>query len=124
MRAFECVRSGFVLDETALLHSVGGDIDFLDELIGLFLAACPTLLYQIRVALAISDFAALGRAARILKGALRSFPLGQATRAAEALETAACQRQSVAATQAFEVLEKWIRCLTSALSHLEELPTR
>jgi HPt (histidine-containing phosphotransfer) domain-containing protein len=124
MRGFECFRSVFSFDEAALLHSVGDDTDFLDELVGLFLAACPTLLNQIRAALAISDFAALGRAARILKGALRSFPLGQATRAAEALETAACQQRSVAATQAFEVLEKWIKCLTSALSQLEELRTR
>src|SRR5207244_2442408 len=97
---------------------------FLDELVGLFLAACPTLLNQIRAALAMGDFLALGRAARILKGALRSFPLGQATRAAEILESAACQQQSVAAAQAFGVLEKWIKCLISALSHLEELSTR
>jgi HPt (histidine-containing phosphotransfer) domain-containing protein len=121
MRTFECMRPGFVLDEAALLHSVADDVEFLDELVGLFLAACPTLLNQIRTALAISDFLALGRAARILKGALRTFPLQEATRAADALESAACRQQSVAAMQAFEVLEKWIQCLTSALSHLEEL---
>jgi HPt (histidine-containing phosphotransfer) domain-containing protein len=123
MRAFEYPRSGSAFDEAALLHSVGGDIDFLDELVGLFLAACPTLLHQIRAALAVNDFAAVGRAARILKGSLRSFPVEQATKAAETLETAACRQQCVAATQAFEVLEKWIECLTSALSHLEELRT-
>lgn len=124
MRGFECSRSEFAFDEAALLHSVGDDIEFLDELVGLFLAACPTLLHQIRAALAVNDFPAAGRAARILKGSLHSFPLRQATNAAEALETAACRQQSVAAAQAFEVLEKWIQCLTSALSHLDEMRAR
>lgn len=123
MTGFESVRSASAFDEAALLHSVGGDIEFLDELVGLFLAACPTLLRQIRVALAVDNFPVVGRAARILKGSLRSFPLGQATRAAEALELAACRQQPVAAAHALEALEKWIECLTSALSHLEELRT-
>ena len=124
MRGLECLRSESAFDEAALLDSVGGDLDFLSELVGLFLAACPTLLHQIRTALAVNDFAAIGRAARILKGSLRSFPVGQATQAAEALEIAACRQQSVAATQAFEVLEKWIDCLASALAHLEGPLTR
>jgi len=124
MRGLECLRSESAFDEAALLDSVGGDLDFLSELVGLFLAACPTLLHQIRAALVVNDFAAIGRPARILKGSLRSFPVGQATQAAEALEIAACRQQSVAATQAFELLEKWIDCLASALAHLEGPLTR
>jgi len=81
------------VDEGALLDSVGGDTDFLIELIGLFLAACPTLLSQIRKALAVNDCTAATRAARILKSSLRSFAVERVFRTAEALEAAAYQRE-------------------------------
>jgi HPt (histidine-containing phosphotransfer) domain-containing protein len=109
------------LDEAALLASVGGDSDFLTELVGLFLAAWPTLLSEMRGSLAINDFARTKRAARILKGSLRSFAAERAQDAAEALETAAEQRRPAAAAEAFQELEKQIEALTSALSELETL---
>ena len=107
------------VDEGALLDSVGGDTDFLIELIGLFLAACPTLLSQIRKALAVNDCAGVARAARILKSSLRSFAVERVFRTAEALEAAAYQREGVVQAETFEALEKEIGCLTSALSDLE-----
>ena len=107
------------VDEGALLDSVGGDTDFLIELIGLFLAACPTLLSQIRKALAVNDCTAATRAARILKSSLRSFGVQRVLRAAEALEAAAYQGERVVQAETFEALENEIGCLTSALSDLE-----
>ena len=107
------------VDEGALLDSVGGDTDFLIELIGLFLAACPTLLSQIRKALAVNDCTAATRAARILKSSLRSFGVERVFRAAEALEAAAYQGERVVQAETFEALENEIGCLTSALSDLE-----
>ena len=107
------------LDEGALLDSVGGDKDFLTELIGLFLAACPTLLSQIREALAVNDCAGVARAARILKSSLRSFGVEGVLRAAEALQAAAYRRERALQAETFEALESEIGCLTSALSDLE-----
>jgi HPt (histidine-containing phosphotransfer) domain-containing protein len=119
MKRSECVESSSCLNEAALLDSVGGDVDFLTELVGLFLAASPTLLCQIRGALAVNDFATIRRAARILKSLLRSFAVKQAEKAAEALETAACHGEPATAAEAFRALEKEIERLTSALSELE-----
>ena len=93
--------------------------NFLIELIGLFLAACPTLLSQIREALAVNDCAGVARAARILKSSLRSFGVEGVLRAAEALEAAAYQCERVVQAETFEALENEIGCLTSALSDLE-----
>jgi HPt (histidine-containing phosphotransfer) domain-containing protein len=104
------------LDQATLLESVGGDAEFLDEVIGLFLAACPTLLNQIRAALAHHDFDALQRPARILAGALRSFPVEQAQRAASALEWAAYRRQTAEADAAFHALELEIKSVSYTLS--------
>jgi len=48
MKRSEYVESSSCLNEATLLDSVGGDADFLTELVGLFLATSPTLLCQIR----------------------------------------------------------------------------
>jgi HPt (histidine-containing phosphotransfer) domain-containing protein len=106
------------LDEAALLESVGGDAEFLDELIGIFLAACPTLLDQVRTALSQEDFVTLRRLARILTGALRSFTAEEAQKAAAALEWAACRHQSAEARAALRELENDINSVISALSGL------
>jgi HPt (histidine-containing phosphotransfer) domain-containing protein len=119
MTSYNSLAASQFLDEGALLDSVGGDTDFLIELIGLFLAACPTLLSQIRKALAANDCPAATRAARILKSALRSFAAEHVLSAVEALEAAAYQHERVVQAETFEALEKEIGCLTSALSDLE-----
>jgi hypothetical protein len=67
MTHLNSVRSGLVLDHAALLDSVGGDVEFLVETVGLFLAACPTLLSQMREALGVNDFTEAALAARILR---------------------------------------------------------
>jgi HPt (histidine-containing phosphotransfer) domain-containing protein len=61
MTSYNTLPGSWFLDEGALLDSAGDDIDFLMELIGLFLAACPTLLSQIRKALAANDCPAATR---------------------------------------------------------------
>jgi len=43
------------LDSVAALVSVGGEVEFLGELVGIFRAACPSLLRDIHEALAGGD---------------------------------------------------------------------
>lgn len=119
MKSYEPEKSRPRLDEAAMLNGLGGDREFLSELIGLFLAASPTLLARIRAALAIKDRAEARRAARILRSALRSFAAERALNAAEVLEAALYQCPPEAATEAFFELEKQIACLSPALSRLE-----
>ena len=110
-----------VVDEAALLNRVGGDVGFLCELIELFLAACPTLLSQMRQSLAINDFVKMRRAARPLRSLLRDFAFERAQNAVEVLDRAACQRQPAAVAEAFRALEEQIEFLTSTLSELNDL---
>jgi HPt (histidine-containing phosphotransfer) domain-containing protein len=120
VKGCECEEPNPGFDEAALLRSVGGDIDFLAELIGLFLAACPTLLSQIRGSLASNNFAEARRSTRILRSALRSLTAESALKSIEALETALYQCQSAAATEAFRDLEKQIEGLNPAFLNLEK----
>lgn len=108
-----------VFDEPALLDSVGDDVDFLVELIGLFLAACPALLSRVQAGLATGDFEEAEHAVRILKGALRTFAAGDAVKSVEALQPALHRRQSEPALEAFHEVERQIGRLIPALSKLE-----
>jgi hypothetical protein len=56
-----------VLDKAMLLSGVCGDADFLIDLIGIFRAACPTLLCEIRDGLATRDLNAVASAAHLLR---------------------------------------------------------
>lgn len=110
---------GLKLDVAALLRSVGGDREFLSELIGVFLAASPALLSEMREALRISNFVEIKHATRILKSLLRNFSVERALKAAEALETAVDHGSPKATEEAFLALEKEVERLTSALANLE-----
>jgi HPt (histidine-containing phosphotransfer) domain-containing protein len=109
------------IDEAALLNSVGGDVGFLCELIELFLAACPTLLSQMRQSLAINDFVKLRRAARTLTSSLHYFAFESGQKAVKVLDKAACQHEAAAVAEAFRALEEQIESFTSALSDLNDL---
>ena len=56
-----------VFDTTAVLESVGGDEEFLGELVAIFRAAWPNLLREIREALADEDLSAVEKTAHVLK---------------------------------------------------------
>jgi HPt (histidine-containing phosphotransfer) domain-containing protein len=112
-------ESNPAFDEAVLLDSVGGDVEFLVELIGLFLAACPTLLSRIQEALATHDFAEAERAVRILRGALRSFAAADALKSIQAMEPALQERQSEHALEAFREIERQVGRLISGLSKVE-----
>ena len=74
------------LDESLALSRVGGDIDLLKEVIGLFLDDFPQALENIRSAVVSRDPAALEHQAHSLKGAVSTFGAQRAFEAALALE--------------------------------------
>src|SRR5262245_50610701 len=109
------------LDGTALLESVGGDKDFLRELIDLFLAACPTLLSAMRQSLAIDDFETMRRTARMLISSVHNLAVQSTHSAVEILERAITQAEPVDVAEAFGALERHMESLTDALSELNKL---
>ncbi len=107
-----------VCDRTAALARVGGDRQLLQELVGLFLDACPKWLDEIRAALTAADADRLRLTAHTLKGAVGTFGAQQAVEAALALELRGKAGDLKGAEQAFEVLEHQLHRLTPALTEL------
>jgi HPt (histidine-containing phosphotransfer) domain-containing protein len=80
------------LDEAVmaeLLESVGGDSEFLAELVGDFLADAPVQLETLRETAASGDAVGARRAAHTLKGNARTFGAAQLASLCEESETAA-----------------------------------
>jgi PAS domain S-box-containing protein len=74
------------LDEALALSRVGGDVELLKEVIGLFLSDYPTTFEKIKCAVAASDATALEHSAHSLKGSVSTFGAGRAFEAAFVLE--------------------------------------
>ena len=60
-------------DKDAALVRVGGDLDLLKEIAGVFLDDCPRSLAELRDAVARGDCAVVERSAHTLKGASATF---------------------------------------------------
>jgi len=74
------------LDESVALSRVGGDVELLREVVGLFLDDYPRSLEMIRQAVAQGDQSGLERHAHSLKGSVSTFGAQEAFDAAQALE--------------------------------------
>ena len=74
------------LDESLALSRVGGDVELLKEVIGLFLGDYPSTFEKIKSAVAASDARALEHSAHSLKGSVSTFGAGRAFEAAFTLE--------------------------------------
>jgi CheY-like chemotaxis protein/HPt (histidine-containing phosphotransfer) domain-containing protein len=108
------------LDGKAVLARVGGDVQLLREIIGLFEKDCPLLLGEIRTAVAASDAAALQRAAHRLKGSVSNFAARPAVEAAARLESLGASALIDEAGSALETLEQEIERLWPALAALPQ----
>jgi HPt (histidine-containing phosphotransfer) domain-containing protein len=75
-----------VFDEEALLDHVDDDMEFLGETVAMLDEDCPSLLEQIRTAVAARDAENLAKAAHALKGMLGNFCAERAEAAARELE--------------------------------------
>ena len=107
-----------VLDRDALFERVGGDIEFLQEIAGLFLEDCPKLLAEIRGAVASGDAHTLERAAHTLKGSIANFGAEAAREAALRLESLGRTGNLSPAQEAYSALETEVGRFTSALESL------
>jgi len=104
-----------VIDRAAALARVDGEIEFLMELIELFLEDCPKILSEMQTALARLDGQALAAAAHTMKGAVGNFSARAAADAALRLETLARNGNLTQAQEAYAALEREIERLKPAL---------
>jgi hypothetical protein len=107
-----------VLDEALALRSVGGDWEFLAEVVGIVRAAWPTLLTDIREGIARGDLCAVEATARLAKAAARNVSARRAYDSALQLEKMA-GKGDLQATQGARVsLEREVEKLQLVLSTL------
>ncbi|MHB8654060.1 MAG: response regulator [Terriglobia bacterium] len=95
-----------VLDESALLSQVGGDIKLLRQLIAIFLADSPRALLQIQKAIRDVDLEAIRKTAHAFRGSVSIFAAPAAVRAAVELETLVREGDVVRIKKAFAGLKK------------------
>jgi CheY-like chemotaxis protein/HPt (histidine-containing phosphotransfer) domain-containing protein len=106
------------LDYSAALARVGGDVELLQELAGMFMEEYPKLLEEIRRGLAGQDAAVAGNAAHQLKGLLAQFGAETARQAAYGVELPARQGDLAAANQNLQVLEAAMRLVHPDLAKM------
>jgi hypothetical protein len=109
-----------VLDSAAALASVGGDPEFLCEIVGLIQAAWPTLLDYIRQDIAAGDLHALEADARLARAAAQYVSARRAYLAALQLQFLAMQRDLEGAKRISENLEEAVAKLQPVLSSLKK----
>jgi hypothetical protein len=107
-----------ILDRQAALAGVGGDLEFLSELLGIFRAASPTLLHDIRDALVKGDLPALAYAARLVRVTAQNVAARRVYAAATLLEETATCGELEGARRASSRLEEEMDKLKSALTTL------
>ena len=107
------------LDEAVALSRVGGDVELLREVVGLFLDDYPQSLNLIRDAVARGDQAELERHAHSLKGSVSTFGAQEAYDAAMALEKQGRTGDLAHAAEGFERLEHAMTMLRPELLALQ-----
>jgi hypothetical protein len=107
-----------ILDSTAALAGVGGDQEFLSDLLGIFGAAWPTLLHDIREALVKGDLPALANAAHLVRVTAQDLAATRVYVAAALLEETATCGEIEGARQASGRLEEEMDHLKPALTAL------
>jgi len=117
--AGDCTRNDTaVLDRTAAIDRVGGDLALLQEVAQLFLDHSPEMLDAIKKAIEDSDAAALELAAHSLKGCVGTFGAAQAYRAALDLEAIGRNGRLSDAADALSKLETALGELAPAIATL------
>jgi len=111
-------KTSEVLDRTALLERLGGDLELFQEITGLFREDCPKILSEIRCAVQGADATALERAAHTLKGCVANFGAQAAAQAALNLEKMGRTHELAGADRACETLETEIARFQQALDAL------
>ena len=107
------------LDESVALSRVGGDVELLREVIGLFLDDYPHSLEMIRDAVARGDQTSLERHAHSLKGSVSTFGAQEAFDAALALERQGRSGDLASAANGLRRLEQALTALRPGLQALQ-----
>ena len=106
------------LDRPLELSRVGGDLELLREIAGLFLDECPRALLELHQALAGEDAAKLENAAHSLKGSVANFGAPAAVAAALRLEQMGRAQQLLEAPEALRALEQALSAVCAELAAL------
>lgn len=107
-----------VLDRTAALTRVGGDLELLREIAVLFQQECPLALENLREAIARGDGTAAGHAAHGLKGSAANFGAGPAVDAAVAIEQLARSGRMEETRHVYEALRGHLDTLMHELQQI------
>jgi CheY-like chemotaxis protein len=105
-------------DRAALLATVEGDVELLEELVRLFLMDYPQRMAELQEALDAKDTIRLARVAHTLKGAIGSLAAHAACAAAQRLEQLAWDGDLALAPAAYATLEGEMARLIPALTSL------
>jgi hypothetical protein len=109
-----------VFNVSLALSSVGGDQEFLSEVVGLTQAAWPTLLADLRNGMARKDLHAVETKARLAKAAARNVSAKRAYESARELESKACTGDLPATQDAVTSLEREVELLQPFLAAVAE----
>jgi HPt (histidine-containing phosphotransfer) domain-containing protein len=107
-----------VFDLSLALSSVGGDREFLAEVVGLMRAAWPTLLADLRNGMSRGDLQAIESTAHLAKAAARNVSARRAYESALQLEAMARQGDMHAVQGALVSLEQEVELLRILLAAL------
>jgi CheY-like chemotaxis protein/HPt (histidine-containing phosphotransfer) domain-containing protein len=107
-------------DWSEALERIDGDMEFLRELVDMFLDEAPTLLSQIEEAAKNYDGERLQRTAHQLKGAMSNFGAKDAIKAAQTLETLGAKRDFANAETEYRTLQNEISRFKQASALLKK----
>jgi HPt (histidine-containing phosphotransfer) domain-containing protein len=107
--------SAQVFDKTKAIENLGGDMDLLKEIIGIFLEDYPNQMKQIREGILAGDAEAVEHAAHSMKGSVSNFAAKRAYDAAYRLEVLGREGNLGEANEALGDLEKEIEGLKDGL---------
>ena len=93
-------KTDLPIDYTDVLERIGGDLDFLDELLKIYFVEFEDKTSRIETALRISDFSQIQDLGHSLKGASANLSLSSLQRSALGLEMAGREKEPEAARQA------------------------
>lgn len=105
-----------ILDLGALLESVGGDQELLDELAATFAAEVPGWIATLRTAVSDADSQTVYRVAHGVNGAIGYFKAPRVRQPAADLEAMGREGRLADASQAVDRLEEGLRALDTFLS--------
>jgi two-component system, sensor histidine kinase and response regulator len=114
------IKAGEIVDGAQLLARVGDDVDFLGELVNLFLDTGGEMLSQVEFAVRQGNADTIERTAHTIKGALGNFAADRAFEAALKLETIGRDGALKHADRAFKDLEKEISLFKDVLVSLKQ----